>query len=170
MELKKIKEKFLFIFKKYRYVVLILVIGLVLMILPTQKRNQSTEQISEVTEVTSPQQDITETLSEILSQISGAGDVAVFVTYAKGEETIYQTDTHTTASTDSEVSELDTVVISGATQGQAGLIRQVNPPAYLGAIVVCQGADNATVRYAIVDAVSKVTGLGADRISVLKMK
>lgn len=35
--------------------------------------------------------------------------------------------------------------------------------------MVCQGADNAAVRLAIVEAVSKVTGLGANRISVLKM-
>ena len=40
----------------------------------------------------------------------------------------------------------------------------------MGAIVVCQGGDNATVRLAIIEAVSNVTGLGADKISVLKMK
>ena len=53
---------------------------------------------------------------------------------------------------------------------ESGLIRQINPPAYLGAIVVCQGADNNTVRLAIVEAVSRATGLGADKISVLKMR
>jgi stage III sporulation protein AG len=40
----------------------------------------------------------------------------------------------------------------------------------MGAIVVCQGGDQPTVRLAILDAVSKVTGLGADKISILKMK
>jgi stage III sporulation protein AG len=36
--------------------------------------------------------------------------------------------------------------------------------------VVCQGADDPVVKLLIVDAVSKVTGLGADKISVMKMK
>jgi stage III sporulation protein AG len=40
----------------------------------------------------------------------------------------------------------------------------------MGAIVLCQGADVPSVRLAIVDAVSKVTGLVANQISVLKMK
>lgn len=170
MELKNVKVRFLSFFKKYRYVALILAIGLLLMIVPTQKLNRSNEPVSEATEITPPQQDMTETLSEILSQISGAGKVNVFITYAKGEETIYQTDNNTTTSGDSAASAIDTVIVSSTGQSQTGLIRQVIPPAYLGAIVVCQGADDASVRYAIVDAVSKVTGLGADRISVLKMK
>ena len=49
-------------------------------------------------------------------------------------------------------------------------MRQENPAQYLGVIVVCEGADSPAVRLAIVEAVSDVTGLGADRISVLKMK
>jgi len=36
--------------------------------------------------------------------------------------------------------------------------------------VVCQGADRAGVRLAVVDAVKSVTGLSSDRITVLKMK
>jgi len=40
----------------------------------------------------------------------------------------------------------------------------------MGAVIVCQGADDPQVRLSIVDAVSKVTGLGSDKISVLKMK
>ena len=51
-----------------------------------------------------------------------------------------------------------------------GLVRQVNPPEYLGAVVLCQGADNPSVKLSIVEAVSKATGLTTDRITVLKMK
>ena len=64
----------------------------------------------------------------------------------------------------------DTVTVTDAQRNESGLIRQVNPPVYKGAVIVCQGADNAAVRLAIVDAVGKATGLGADKISVLKMK
>jgi len=36
--------------------------------------------------------------------------------------------------------------------------------------VVCQGADDPAVRLAVSQAVSSVTGISTDRISVLKMK
>ena len=38
-----------------------------------------------------------------------------------------------------------------------------------GAVVVCQGADNAAARLAAVRAVSVYTGFGSDRITVLKL-
>jgi stage III sporulation protein AG len=86
----------------------------------------------------------------------------VLLTPASGKETLYQTNENGDDS--------DTVIITDSSRNESGLIRQVNPPVYLGAIVLCQGGDRPSVRLAIVDAVSKVTGLGADRISVLKMK
>ena len=50
------------------------------------------------------------------------------------------------------------------------MITQVIPASYMGAIVVCQGGDRPSVKLAIVKAVSDVTGLTSDKISVLKMK
>ena len=61
-------------------------------------------------------------------------------------------------------------VIRGENGKESGLVQRVDPPKYLGAVIVCQGADKAAVKLAIVEAVSKATGLGADQISVLKMK
>ena len=43
-------------------------------------------------------------------------------------------------------------------------------PVYKGAVVVCEGADHASVKLNIVQAVSSLTGLGSDKITVLKMK
>ena len=39
-----------------------------------------------------------------------------------------------------------------------------------GAVVVCAGAEDARVRYAVTNAVAAYTGLGSDRIRVEKMK
>ena len=39
-----------------------------------------------------------------------------------------------------------------------------------GAVVVCDGADAAAVRLYVTNAVMSYTGLGSDRISVIKMK
>jgi len=68
------------------------------------------------------------------------------------------------------ITRITTITVTGTNRNEEGLIKQINPPTYLGAIIICQGADSASVRLAIVDAVSKLTGLGADSIAVLKMK
>ena len=41
-------------------------------------------------------------------------------------------------------------------------------PTYRGALVVCQGADRAEVRLAVTEAVTALTGLTADRVTVAK--
>ena len=66
--------------------------------------------------------------------------------------------------------ENNTVTLTDSNRNQSGLIRQIIPEKYQGAVILCQGADDPIIRLAIVDAVSKATGLGANKISVLKLK
>lgn len=150
--------------KKYRYALLILILGIVLMLIPTGKR-QSDEMPMDDTESTNAHS-IQDELSEILSKIEGVGKAQVMLTVAAGEETVYQIDSD--GAIDSQ--DRTTVTITDENRNENGLIRQINPPVYLGAIVVCQGADSPSVRLEIVEAVSRITGLGTDRISVMKMK
>ena len=72
--------------------------------------------------------------------------------------------------TDSEDTRRDTVLISDGNREENGLVRQTIPPVYRGAIIVCQGGNDAKVRLSIVEAVMSVTGLRSDCITVLKMK
>ncbi len=39
-----------------------------------------------------------------------------------------------------------------------------------GAVVACDGAENAAVKLCVINAVSAYTGLGSDKISVIKLK
>lgn len=168
MEMKKIPDNISRFIKKYRYAALVLAIGLILMAIPKNtKTNQPDDaaQIISVSEAT-----ISDQLADILSQINGAGKVQVMLTVAKGEETIYQTNSDCILSNDSNNTQADTVTVTDSERNENGLIRQIIPASYMGAIVVCQGADNHSVKLAIVEAVANITGLGADRISVLKMK
>ena len=165
MDQLNIRSKTAELFKKYRYGILIVLLGIVLMCLPISKQEAAIPDATSASNDT--EEDILEeSLSAILSQIKGAGKVQVLLTEAKGAETLYQSDDNLGNDTKRQ----DTVIISGADRGQTGLVRQIIPPTYLGAIIVCQGADSASVRLAIVQAVSSVTGLGADHITVLKMK
>lgn len=169
MDLTSITKKASILIGKYKYVLLILVIGFVLMSIPGKNETNkiaSAESVSQKNE-TIP---INHQLAHILSKIDGVGEVQVLLTVAAGEKILYQTDDTTSYSDTSNTTRIDTVTVTDDTRNQTGLIQQVIPPIYQGAIVVCQGADSPAVRLAIVEAVSKVTGLGADRISVLKMK
>ena len=60
--------------------------------------------------------------------------------------------------------------VRDSNRNQTGLVCQIDPPTYLGAVVLCQGAENSTVRLAITQAVSNATGLGYHKITILKMK
>lgn len=169
MELKSIGAKCLGFLGKYKYVVIILAVGLLFMTLPdSSKPTDKTQQAGET--IIRTDTPVEEQLKSILSKMDGAGKVEVLLTVAQGKETLYQTDSKISASDQSETTQFDTVITSDAQRNQTGLIRQENPPIYQGAVILCQGADSAAVRFSIVDAVSKATGLGADQICVLKMK
>ena len=107
-----------------------------------------------------------ERLEAILSDIEGAGRVQVLLTEDAGRQTLYQTDVQSDESHRTE----DTVLVEDAARTETGLVRQTLEPEYRGAVVLCDGADISTVKLAIVQAVGCVTGLGADRICVLKRK
>ena len=109
---------------------------------------------------------VEERLECILSKIKGAGEVSVMLLEAYGQEVIYQTDSTIT----NDSTKNDTVTLTDSERNQNGLIRKIVPPKYAGAIIICSGADDPQIKLAIVEAVSGITGLGSDRISVLKMK
>ena len=169
MEINKNATKVMDFIKKYRYVILILLCGLVLMLMPDFSGSKAETNIVKAPTLTEAIS-LSNELEEILSYVDGAGAVKVMVTTAQGEEILYQTDSELQSSDKEQTQKSDTVLISGSDKAQSGLISRVDPPRYLGVIVLCQGANSSTVRLAIVDAVAKVTGLGADSISVLKMK
>lgn len=154
--------------KKYRYAALVLLLGVVLMLIPAG--GEETEQAAPQEIQVQPVQTMQEQLEDILSQIQGAGKVRVLLSYASGEEILYQTNDDIVTGTDSSTIRQDTVTVTDADRNETGLVKQVIPAAYLGAIILCQGADSASVRLAIADAVSKITGLGTNQISILKMK
>ena len=108
-------------------------------------------------------QQLSDQLSQMLTLVQGAGRVQVMLTVAQGEQTVYQTDANGDSS-------FQTVIVTDSQRNETGLISQINGPIYQGAVVLCQGADDPQVRLAITEAVSKITGLGANQIAVLKMK
>ena len=136
------------------------------MLFPIKSGEKETVQKSNVIE----QESMEERLESILSGIDGVGKVDVLLSIAKGETVVYQTDEENRGSDSEQTNRTSTVTVTQSDREEKGLIRQVDPPEYLGAVIVCQGAGNANIRLAVVEAVSKATGLGADCIAVVKMK
>ncbi len=167
MDGKQILEPIADFVKKYKYVIIIVIAGIALMMLPsgTNKDEVKTEQAAVSTQKTMEQR-----LTEALSQIRGAGRVQVMLTESAGAETIYKTDENISSGADSSSSQKDTVTVTDKDRAESGLITQVIPPQYLGALIVCQGADDPTVRLAITEAVASLTGLRTDRITIVRMK
>ena len=147
-------ERLKTILGKYRYVLLVALVGLGLMILP------SGSEAAEPAPIPAAEETLESRLESILSRVDGAGEVKVLLTEERGGEVFYQT----------EGEDGKTVLVTGADRAESGLVRTSQPPSYRGAVVVCRGADSAAVRLAVVEAVANATGLGTDRITVLKMK
>lgn len=168
MDVNELKNKALEVIRKHKYALAVVAVGLALMCIPfdfTPETKSNSQVNTQSVEVDSMEQ----RLADILSRIEGAGKVQVMLTVAASEHTVYQEDTELSGG-GADTSRYHTVIIKDAQGNEIGLIQQVIGPKYQGAIVVCQGATKPAVRLAIVEAVSRVTGLGADRISVLKMK
>ena len=167
MDTVAIREKGKKLWSKYKYVLLVLLIGIALMNLPEKEKAQAPQEAasSEEGKLTTAQE-----LEQILSMIDGAGEVRVMLTEASGTETVYQTDENTASSGDSTNTKVETVIITDSSRSQSGLVKTVIAPTYLGAIVICSGGNDPSVRLAIVEAVSNVTGISSDHVTVLKMK
>lgn len=165
MEATAPKQRINALLGKYKYPILVALVGLGLMLLPSEQ---------EATEPAEPPRavecSLEERLEALLGRIEGAGQVSVLLTEKEGSQTLYQTDSQTDADDSGSRRTDDTVLIEDENRTESGLVRQTLGPVYRGAVILCQGADDPSVKLAVVEAVRCVTGLGADQISVQKMK
>lgn len=101
------KTKAMDLLDKFKYPLLILVLGVILMLLPTGSAK-------------SEEAEGDERIQQMLSSVEGVGEAQVIISDN-------------------------------------------------GVVVVCRGAENATVRLDIIRAISAYTGFGSDRITILKL-
>ncbi len=152
--------------KKYRIILVVVLIGAFLMLMPeTPKPN------ADIPAETLPEKaDLQTSLGLILSKIEGAGKTEVLLTESAGEQVHYQANEDISTRDQGKDQRRDTVLVTNSDREETGLIRRIDPPTYQGAIVIWQGANTAQVRLSIGEAVANATGLSTNRITVLKMK
>lgn len=144
-----------------KYVLLVIVAGLLLLIWP-----EGTGAEAEATAAEEPYsvEQAEEKLANVLSRIQGAGEVSVALTVKNGLEYVYAQDCETENGSET----LETVVISTGSGTQEVVVQTLIYPTYQGALIVCEGGDDPEVRLLITQAVSSLTGLGSGRITVCK--
>ncbi|NLA87843.1 MAG: stage III sporulation protein AG [Clostridiales bacterium] len=164
--------------KKNKYVMAVLLVGLVLILLPTgspaAKKNTDRGSVSQTAFSLSEEEN---RIAAALSKIEGAGKVAVVLALKCSEEQVLAKDESESRSyggsadspEESVEKNSDTVIVSAGSSNQTPVTLKYIYPRYQGALVVCEGADNAAVRLQITKAVSGLTGLGTDKIIVTKL-
>lgn len=148
--------------KNNRIICIILIIGVVLMLISGIDREKTEESVN-----TQSAYDEEERLEKILSDIDGAGEVSVMITYySTAEKDIaYETKTNSVGlDSRSEESEDRKAVM---TDGEPMVLKEVYPKAK-GVIVTADGGDSAYVRQAISEAVTAVMDVPAHRVVIYK--
>lgn len=152
--------------EQYKYVLIVIAAGIVLLLWPTggrQEPSAGTDAAQEEFDL----KELEEKLSQTLSQVDGAGKVTVTLTMKSGMEQVLASDRTTTVNERGSSVEEETVLRSTGSGEEALLITR-RYPVFQGALVVCEGGDDPAVRLTMTQAVSALTGLGADKITVCK--
>lgn len=151
----------------YKYAALVLLLGIGLMLIPQgEKTPEEPAMITTKTDTS----DLEQRLEAALSQMQGVGTAKVLLTLESGMTYQYQTDEQIHRRPDDLELDRQTVLTEDNSGREVPVTVKTTYPAYKGALVLCQGADSAAVRLNVVHAVSALTGLGSDKISVIKMK
>lgn len=153
--------------KKYRFVALILLLGILLMLLPVSGEEKESGPENQSAEVFSLE-DTERRMEEILGRIEGAGKLQVMLTLKSGARLYLAEDTEESADDKALQQRKETVTVNRGSGYEDVVVTQQIYPLYQGAVVVCQGGDKAAVRLAITEAVAALTGLSSDKISVVK--
>ena len=171
------REKGLPLLQKYKYVALVMAVGCVLLLWPSGESRDPPQAAASAMPAAAPQEDFSvsaleEKLERTLSKVHGAGEVSVMLTVQGGSRQVLAEDVKNSRSAEGgSESQRATVVVSG-TSGTGGgpvLVQQLYPK-FQGALVVCSGGEDAQVRLKLMEAVSALTGLGTDKISICKGK
>ena len=160
------------VWDRYKYAALVALIGAGLLLWPGGSGGEKTTFSGGVPAEQTRTEDLQTELENILTSISGVGQVQVLLTVDSDGERQLAQDTELTYSGDTAAPEdysrrSETVLVDGG-QGDETVVTRTQYPTYRGALVVCQGGDRAEVCLAVTEAVSVLTGLPSDRVTVAK--
>ena len=153
------------LWKKYKFVLLVVLVGIILMLLPVSSQTKETEENkSQIPQESFDLAAMEQRMEEVLGKIDGVGKLRLMLTLQSGTRLTLAEDTQR----DQARTQREIVTLNRGSGNQEIVITNRFYPVYQGAVVVCQGADSSAVRLAITETVQALTGLPSDRIRVAK--
>ena len=152
----------------YKYVILAVLLGVLLLLLPDGKAEDA-ENAAHLADF--DRASVQREMEDILSAIDGAGRLRLMLTVRGGGELELAQDralTQKQGDATDEYSDKTETVVLGSGSGAEVVVTQSRYPDFVGALVVCEGGGSAAVRLEITQALCALTGLPCDRISVIK--
>lgn len=155
--------------RPYRYAAAVVLIGVILMLLPGGG-SETADGPSGAEEETFDRAAVQGEMEEILRAIDGVGELRLMLTVDAGTARELAQDVTAERGEESGKSRSETVVVGAGSGTQEVVVTRSVYPRYVGALVVCEGGGSAGVRLAVTNAVSALTALPSDRITVLQGK
>lgn len=151
--------------EKLRKAALVIGAALILLIFLSTLGGTEEEQAPPTETTAQTEQQLEKRLSELLTQIEGAGEITVMLTLDSTAESVYARDTRQSESagqTDSEAS----VVLAGGGSAKSAIEERRILPQVRGAAVICSGARDPAVKERVTNTTARVLGIGTSRIYV----
>lgn len=167
----ELSRKIKALFEKYKYLMIIIFAGCLLLMLPDFTAPKSEPAVSSAETLVFSLENEEERIGKLLAKVPGIGKTEVILSLNSTMETHYQNDIKEGTATSDKNQESDssseTVLISTGSGSQQPVVIKHVYPEYRGALIVCEGAGSSTVRLKVVEAIQSLTGLSADKITVL---
>ena len=166
------------LWRQYKYLIVIVIAGLIVLVIPSSGKEAKAKDVVKEEEVFDLEK-FEEKIEDVLSDGAGVGRVKVVMTIKTGMEHVYAEETKSNTREQQENGEITDVdmdsdrkpsILSKSNGGEEPVIIKKIYPEFLGAVVVCDGADDPKVELYIIDVISSLTGISSDRITVIKMK
>ena len=174
-------DKLTALLDRFKYPLAILLLGVVLLLWPSGKDKPAVAAASPSGSAETASDEgadycrrMEQQLEALLSQVDGAGRVRVLLTLKTGPASAYQTDRSVSERREGESESLSeeekTVILSRGSAYDEPAVVSTAYPVFQGALIVAEGGADPSVRLQLSAAVAALLDLGADRITVVKMK
>jgi len=179
MTLKGIPDNLLKYIDKYKFIILIVVVGILLLMIPSKTEVQPASNAAmDAADMEFSVEAFEKKLEDAFSKIDGVGKVKVILTLNAGTESVFAVEQKKSVSQSQNAQGSDDVnqndeskitIISEGGGGQSPVTVKRVYPEFKGAVIICEGADNARVRLNLSEAVCCLTGITYENITITKM-
>ncbi len=164
--------------KRAKYLVAAGIIGILLIFLSQfSGKPKENEQPQEEFSASAYASQLEEQLTDLISEVNGAGKTRVMVTLQNSGETLFvreeRTSLDNTQSTSGDISEHETreesyVLVDGP-DGRTALVRTQMEPVIRGVVVVCEGGDNSLTAARITEIVTTALAISSAKVCITKL-